>query len=214
MHDSTGRVARIYLSRLPAVWAGAIRRAALGQVAGECIRDWSHPRARAIVANALVLCRQGMKRGRTYRKGRWTHCVKGLTRGLFATVAQGARVRRPHRNTVRGVHRKGGDPLAGGQGYLDALRAAGLLYWQRLPASCVEPWERWNGRDGKKYASNRYWLCNPSEYDGNLKADAQGALLELARLATRVDDLRLRPHPTAKRAEPAAPPCESPPAPD
>lgn len=192
MYDLTGKAARVHLSRLRPVWRTAIRRAALGELAGECRRDWSSERARAIVCVGLVLCCSAR---RSKRRGTWTHCVRGYTRGLFVKVTQGARLRPHHLNTISGVHRPGADPLSGQMGYLQALKRAGLFYRQQLPAQHVEPWERWKGRDGVLRSANRYWLCNPDPYDGHLGDDVRRSLLELAAGALRSEQLVLRQRP-------------------
>jgi hypothetical protein len=217
MLDTTGRAARIHLARLPPLWAAQVRRAALGLDDGEVTRGWSSERARAIVVTAIVCARA---KGRVRRgDAQWPWVVKGYTRGVFAKIAQGTRLAPVHVNTIRGVHCGGRAQLADESaqlGYLDALRRTGFLKWQRLPAERVEPWERWTGRDGRKYAANRYRLCNPDPYDGQIRDDVRSALLQLARRASSADSLRLRPRAPHSSGEPHVPAesLEPPPAPD
>lgn len=204
MHDVTGKAARIHLSRLryPA-WSAMIRRAALGELGGECSRDWSSERARAVTCVGLALCRSAQ---RTRRTGKYTFVLRGFTRGAFAALVKGPRARAVHINTVAGVHRAGAAAHSGQLGYLPALAAAGLCYRQQLPAEQCESWERWVTRDGSIYAANRYWLVNPNPYDGHLDTDVRTRLLELAAAALSSDALTLRPRaPRASEASPAPP---------
>lgn len=212
MHDVTGAAARVHLSRVPPVWAGAIRRAALGELAGDCARDWASDRARGIVCVGLVLCSSSR---RARRKGKYPCIVRGITRGVFAAACKGARTRKPHLNTISGVHRRGAAAESGQIGYLQALQRAGLFYRQQLPASdpSVEPWERWPGRDGVTRTANRYWLVNPIPYDGHLTNDVRAALLELASTALQLEALKLRARARPSSSGPPTP-CQPTPAPD
>lgn len=201
LHDLTGRVIRHELSKLRPVWAAMVRRAALGEHGdGTCARDWTSERARNIAAFGIAECRLAM---RTRRKGKHTHVVTGYTRGAWCALLQGSRSRPLHVNT-----------LSCASGYIRALRDAGLLYRQQLPAGEVEPYERWVNRDGETFASNRYWLCNPNPYDGHLQSDVRKALLDLAIAASAKDFLivtrRPRKAPLHVPSEPQAPPARPP----
>lgn len=237
-YDSTGRTAIAGLKSLPPVWAGAIRRAALGEVDGECTRKFDSERARAIVILGVALCSNAIA---TRRKGKRCHIVRGFTIGAFQTLCRGGRARPLHRNTVKGYHDLEATELVAGPnglrrrtkpshahtsmiGYLDALEAAGLFYAQQVPPHEAEPWEIWKVKRKRKgsaelaeieVTSNRYWLVNPNPFDGHLTAEVRTCLLQLADSALSSAALRLRPR--ARRPSSAAPALaasQGPPAPD
>lgn len=213
LYDLTGKAARVHLARLryPA-WSSMIRRAALGEVDGVCTRDWSSERARAIVCVGLALCRSAQRT----RGLKWCFLVRGFTREAFAELVRGARARRPHANTIGGIHRKGAPAFSGQLGYLQALQAFGLCYRQRTPLEQAESWERWKVTrrqpDGSveemTVTTNRYWLANPNPYDGRLDEDLRLRLAELAATAADSRALHLRPRPPRPSSAPPAPPLE------
>lgn len=214
MFDLTGRAARIHLSRLryPA-WATMVRRCALGEVAGEVTRDWSSERARALACSGLAMCRSAERT--KFPHAKFSFLLRGFTRGAFAALVQGPRLRPVHVNTIGGVHRAGADAHSGQLGYLPALAAYGLCRRVHVPPERCEPWECWTVRrrqaDGSVVdvvvSSNRYQVVNPNPYDGHLDVDARTRLLELANGALSGEALRLRPRTSRPPAPLPAPPA-------
>lgn len=173
VHDTTGRAARRYLDLLTPVWRGMIRRAALGERDGLCARNWHSERARAIAALGYALIRL---RKRVRGRKRWTGLVRGYPLALLAKLIEGtSRGREYHRNTLLGIHREGH------VGYLNALRDAGLIYWQQLRPEQCSAFEVWRTSRGP-HAANRYWVRSAALYDAKLSDDARARILELARI--------------------------------
>jgi hypothetical protein len=160
--DATGRAIRIWFARQRnKVAVGTIRIAALVPGPnGRTRYTWADARARAIAALGLALHELSTP---TIRRGRWSRCVMGVTRGALCSLLSNPfePSRRPHKNTLGGVHVRGATLESGQVGYLKALELSGFLYRQQLPAHQVHRFERWRVKRGdveEVHASNRYWI--------------------------------------------------------
>jgi hypothetical protein len=213
--DATGRAARIHIRRLVnRTAAGAILAAAMPPDADS---TWASLRARRIAALGLALVWLGQY---TARVGPWNCIVKGIPRGALATLlrnpfdarpAMGTRKRAagiPALTTLFGTHRPGAADDSGDAGYFPALRAAGLVYRQQLPAAHVGAGEL--GPSG--YACNRYWIVTDARYVADFGDGLAQLAAELGLLAERdADDLgrqlaRERRARTGADGPPPAPP--------
>jgi hypothetical protein len=159
--DPSGRAVLVHAATLRRSFSGvplwAIVRAALGpRDDGQVKRTWCDERARKIAALgfAMLMCSRP-----TSRRSQWRHIVRGQTHASWQALLRSPfeRSREPSRTTLAGRTRSS-------VGYLVALREAGFLYAQQLPASEVEDWERGVDRKGIPRAFNRYWLVGLSAH--------------------------------------------------
>jgi hypothetical protein len=160
--DPSGRAVRIWMSRARnKVAVGAIRLAALVPGPAGSRYSWADERARRIAALGLGLLELGAP---TARRGIWTDVVRGVTRGALCALLANPweRERRPSMTALAGRHRSGADFTTGQVGYLRALEEAGFCYRQQLPADdrSVRGFERWRGKEGDVWTSNRYWIVS------------------------------------------------------
>jgi hypothetical protein len=180
--DPTGRAARIHLRRLVnRTAAGAILRASLGPGSDG---TWATLRTRRIAALGLALVWLGQY---TARVGPWNCIVKGIPRAALAVLLRdpfdtragkrGAGV--PAVTTLFGTHRPGAADDSGDAGYFCALRSAGLVYRQQVPACDATPGEV--GPSG--YTCNRYWIVTDARYVSDFGDGLRQLAAELGRLA-------------------------------
>lgn len=155
--DPSGKSVLGYMAQLRRTHSGtpiwAIVRAALRPLDGDAgyRRTWRDPCARAIavLGFAQLMCSKPTK-----RRSQWRRVVRGFNLANWAALLRSPweADRRPSFSTLS-------------HHYLPALRAAGFMYSQQLPAHEVEPWECGVDRDFTPRAYNRYWIVGLAAVD-------------------------------------------------
>jgi hypothetical protein len=155
--DPSGNSVLGYMAQLRRTHSGtpiwAIVRAALRPLDGDAgyRRTWRDPCARAIavLGFAQLMCSKPTK-----RRSQWRRVVRGFNLANWAALLRSPweADRRPSFSTLS-------------HHYLPALRAAGFMYSQQLPAHEVEPWECGVDRDFTPRAYNRYWIVGLAAVD-------------------------------------------------